>query len=457
MVVIDVLTPAEMRAVDEEADVDVEILIERAGAAVARSAIDMLDGVYGRTVVVIAGPGNNGADGRVAAALLKRAGMRVIVHEAASVPARIDACDLVIDAAYGTGMRDVWAPPDVGETAVLAVDIVSGIDALTGVAAGPFLPATRTVTFAAATPGHVLGTGRWATGELEVVDIGLDVSRSSIGIVERADALAWFDPRPASAHKWSRAVRVVAGSTGMTGAAVLTASAAMRAGAGIVHLSCPGIDAPGPLEAVDRRVAPFDWFSAVLDDLHRFHSLVIGPGLGREDYTAPSITEVVAAATIPVVIDGDGLFALAWNPQGAPTAVRGRTRPTVLTPHDGEYALLTGSAPGPDRVDAARRLAYDTGAVVLLKGVTTIIADPTGDVALVADADERLATAGSGDVLAGIIGAFLASGMSGFRAAALGAWVHGAAGRACWPVGTIASDLVDALPEVLSEIWRDQR
>lgn len=454
---IDVLTPAEMRAVDEAADVDVEILIERAGAAVADAAIDMLDGVYGRTVVVIAGPGNNGADGRVAAALLERAGMRVIVHDARSCPARIEACDLVIDAAYGTGMRDVWAPPDVGEAAVLAVDIVSGIDALTGAAAGPFLPATRTVTFAAATPGHVLGTGRWATGELDVVDIGLDVSRSSIGIVERADALAWFDPRPASAHKWSQAVRVVAGSAGMTGAAVLTASAAMRAGAGIVHLSCPGIDAPGPLEAVDRRLAPFDWFSAVLEDLHRFHSLVIGPGLGREDYTAPSITEVVAAATIPVVVDGDGLFALAWNPQGAPTAVRGRTRPTVLTPHDGEYALLTGSAPGPDRVDAARRLAYDTGAVVLLKGVTTIIADPTGDVALVADADERLATAGSGDVLAGIIGAFLASGMSGFRAAALGAWVHGAAARACWPVGTIASDLVEVLPEVLSEIWREQR
>ncbi len=446
-----------MQAVDDAADVDIDVLIGRASAAVAATAIDMLDGAYGRTVVVIAGPGNNGADGRVAAALLERAGLRVIVHDARSCPAQIETCDLVIDAAYGTGMRGVWAPPDIGDAAVLAVDIVSGIDALTGVAAGPFLPATRTVTFAAAKPGHVLSTGRWATGALEVADIGLDVSRSSIGIVERRDALAWFDARPVSAHKWSRAVRVVAGSTGMTGAAVLTASAAMRSGAGVVHLSCPGIDAPGPLEAVDRRVPAFDWFGPVLEDLHRFHALVIGPGLGREDYTAPSVTGVVAAATIPVVIDGDGLFALTWNPEGAPTAVRGRTRPTVLTPHDGEYGLVTGSAPEPDRITAARRLAYDTGAVVLLKGITTVIADPTGEVALVADADERLATAGSGDVLAGMVGAFLASGMSGFRAAALGAWVHGAAGRACWPVGTIASDLVDALPEVLSEIWREQR
>ena len=453
---IPVLTPAEMQAVDAAADVGVEVLVERAGAEVARVARAMLGGTYGRTVVVIAGPGNNGADGLVAARLLERSGVRVIVHDPHDCPDDVGECDLVIDAAYGTGFRGTWPAPSVSETPVLAVDLPSGIDALSGDAPGAYLSAARTVTFAAAKPGHVFGVGRWATGRLEVVDIGLDVSRSSIGIVGADDAVAWFRPRAASAHKWSRAVRVVAGSPGMTGAAMLTAQAAMRTGAGIVHLSCPGLEPNGPLEVVARRVAPFDWHASVLADLHRFHALVIGPGLGREDYTAPSITAVVSEATIPVVIDGDGLFALAWNSQGAPTAVRNRTRPTVLTPHDGEFALLTGSAPGSDRIGAARQLAYDTGAVVLLKGVTTVVADPTGEIALIADADQRLATAGSGDVLAGVIATLLASGLSGFRAAALGAWVHGAAGRRCAHVGAIASDLITELPGVLGEIDRGQ-
>jgi NAD(P)H-hydrate epimerase len=414
-----------MRLIDAAAPDPVEVLIARAGAAVSRAALRLLGGAYGRTVAVIAGP------------------------EAAACPAELLGFDLVIDAAFGTGFRGVWQAPMVGDSKVLAVDVPTGLDAQTGVVADGTLAADVTVTFAAAKPGHVLGSGPDVVGVLEVADIGLDIGEPSITIVERADVERWVPTRPRTAHKWRDAVRVIAGSPGMTGAARLAAAAAQRTGAGMVTLSSPGIEADAPIEAVDRRLPPFDWADTVLADLHRYHSLVIGPGLGREEHTVPSVVRTVLESVVPVVVDGDGLFAMSWNDEGTPAFLIEREVSTVLTPHDGEFALLTGSRPGPDRIAAAERLVESCGCVVLLKGATTVVAAPGAPTRLVVNGDQRLATAGTGDVLAGVIGALLAKGVGAAEAAAGGAWIHAESASLAGNAGLVASDLVAAIPAVL--------
>ena len=449
---IPIVTPEEMAAVDAAAPEPVEVLIGRAGAAVAWAARRMLGGTYGRTVTVIAGKGNNGNDGRAAAAILRRWGVRVNVVEAADCPAVLPVEHLVIDAAYGTGFRGEWWAPRVGAAPVLAVDIPSGVDGATGGAGQGVLAADRTVTFQATKPGLLFGAGRWLAGEVEVADIGLDVSRTHAHLVTRDDVARWWRPRPPSAHKWSRAVRVVAGSPGMTGAAQLAAGAAQRAGAGMVALSTPGIEPVAPPEVVGRRLPAFDWASGVLDDLDRYHAIVVGPGLGREEYTVASIRQLVLEAAIPVVVDGDGLFALAWSDAGASALLRRREAPTILTPHDGEHAILTGRRPDADRIAAARRLAEDTRSTVLLKGPTTVVAGPDGDVRVVTASDSRLATAGTGDVLSGIVAALVATGMPPLHAATSAAWLHAAAAELGPPVGLVAGDVVDALPRLLGTL-----
>ena len=449
---IPIVTPEEMAAIDAASPEPVDVLIERAGSAVARMARQMLGGTYGRRVNVIAGKGNNGNDGRAAARLLDAAGVRVRTFDAANCPPSLPDADLIIDGAYGTGFRGEWRAPRVGAAPVLAVDIPSGVNGLTGEASRGALPADRTVTFAALKPGLLLAAGRNLAGDVEVVDIGLDTTRARAHLVEGEDVAAWWRPRPPTAHKWSRAVRIVAGSPGMTGAARLAAGAAQRAGSGMVTLSSPGVEADAPPEVVRRRLPAFDWSATVLEDLHRFHAVVIGPGLGREEYTVTAVRATIRQAAIPVIVDGDGLFALAWDPDGAGPLVRRRESPTVLTPHDGEYGLLVGHRPDADRIDAVRRLAADLRAVVLLKGPVTVVGDPDGDVLVVASGDARLATAGTGDVLSGVIGALLGTGMDPFRAAASGAWIHAEAARRGPPVGLVAGDLVDVLPDVLAEL-----
>jgi NAD(P)H-hydrate epimerase len=451
--VIPVVTAAEMKAIDAASPEPVETLIARAGAAVAREARRMLGGTYGRRIAVLAGPGNNGADGRFAADLLRQAGVAVTVHDVGALPDSISGVDLVIDAGFGTGFRGTWTPPSIGALPVLAVDVPTGLDADTGQAADGTLGALRTVTFAAAKPGHVLGRGRELCGDLVVADIGLDVGSAQIGIVEAGDVASWLRRRPATAHKWSQAVRVVAGSPGMTGAAALTAGAAQRCGAGMVVVSMPGVSADVadtvlPIEAVHRAVAADGWAATVSADLDRFHALVIGPGLGRDPLTVAGVLELVESSPIPVVIDGDGLHAVA---QGEIERLRRRPAATVLTPHDGEHAQLTGSRPGDDRIAAARRLAAVSGATVLLKGPTTVVAGPAGGAWLIANGDQRLASAGTGDVLAGIVVALLAAGVRAEHAAAGGAWLHAAAG-ARQPHGLIASDLIAQLPTTLDEL-----
>jgi NAD(P)H-hydrate epimerase len=230
----------------------------------------------------------------------------------------------------------------------------------------------------------------------------------------------------------------------------MAAHAASRAGAGMVALSVPGQVVQGaPLEIVQRVIPRIEWSAAALDGLDRFKAAVVGPGLGREDGTNAETRRFVLEAALPMVVDGDALFALAWNADGAAALLRRRPAPTVLTPHDGEYKLLTGQPPSADRLVAARRLAADTGCVVLLKGPATVVAEPHGATLVVDAGDRRLATAGTGDVLAGIIGALLAGGLPAVEAAAAGAWVHGRAARHGHRLGFVASDLADLVPQVL--------
>lgn len=450
---IPVLTPEEMRAVDRAAPEPEAVLVERAGSAVAWEALSMLGGAYGRRVVVVAGKGNNGADGRVAADRLRRRGVRVEVIDAADQRQRLPRADLVIDAAYGTGFRGDYTAPDPAGAPVLAVDIPSGVDGLTGEAQDGAVRATATVTFAALKTGLLLGAGFEHAGRVSVADIGLDVSRSTIGVVEASDVAAWLPDRERDSHKWKSAIWMIAGSPGMTGAADMAARAAMRAGAGTVRLGIPG-QPPSPRfpEVVGRWLPPEGWDADVVaGELERMKALVMGPGLGRSDATAAAVRRLVAQAPVPMVLDADALFALG-SLDDPPRFLRNRPGPTVLTPHDGEFSRLAGCPPGPRRISAVRHLAFTTGATVLLKGSTTIVADPAGDVLLTTAGDARLATAGSGDVLSGVIGAFLAQGLDAPRAAAAGAFVHGTAAGLGWRRGLVAGDLLDLLPAVLNTI-----
>ncbi len=453
---IAVITPDQARAADAASPVPMATLIGRAGSAVARTAVSMMGGTYGRTVVVIAGPGNNGADGRHAARLLSDRGCRVVVVGTDPPPVDIlDAVghatggvDLVIDAAYGTGFRGSWDPPAVADALVLAVDVPSGLDAMTG-RFDRVLSASVTVTFQAAKPGLLFGDGPAVAGRIEVVDLGLSLPEPYAQWLTVDDVAGWLPRRAPGAHKWTTAVRLVAGSDGMSGAGSLAARSAFRAGAGMVRWSHVGGAVADPIEAVRERLPDTGWSSMVLSDLDRFGAAVVGPGLGRLGPTADEAAALIFSSSLPLVIDGDALFALTWNPHGSPATLRNRTGPVVITPHDGEYATLMGEPPGDDRIAAANRLVAETGAVVVLKGPTTVIAAPDGRTWLVNVGDERLATAGTGDVLSGVIGAFLAAGLPAWRAAAVAAWIHGDAARRC-AYGATASDIADAIAPAMA-------
>ena len=453
---IPVVTPDEMRVIDAAAPEPVDELIRRAGAAVAREAVDLLGGTYGRVVNVIAGRGNNGADGRDAAARLAARGVRVRVFEASACPPTLPAADLVIDAAFGTGYRPdparPWNAPAIGDAAVLAVDVPSGIDALTGVAGDGVLRAERTVTFQALKPGLLFAHGARLAGDVVTIDIGLDTDHIACHLVEESDVAEWWPRRDVDAHKWHGAVKVVAGSPGMPGAAELCTAAAARGGSGLVSLSAPGCTPRTRSEIVQHAVPAAGFCAEALCDIGRFGALVIGPGLGRNDDTLTAAHECIGEAPVPVVVDGDALFAAAWSGDGAGPLLRNRELPTVLTPHDGEFGMLTGERPGADRIASVRAAVTEFDATVLLKGPTTVVAAPGGRVLLVDRGDQRLATAGSGDVLAGLVGALLAAGVEPARAAAAGAWLHAAAAELGPAEGLLAGDIVELIPQAIEAL-----
>ncbi len=443
-----IVTVAEMRDIDRRFSEGEDVLIARAGRAVSRAAKSMLGGCYGRRVVVVAGPGNNGADGRVAAELLERCGVKVVVVPPGEHK-ELPRCDLVIDAAYGTGLHGEYDAPDTHGVAVLAVDIPSGVNGDTGEATHGAVKADRTVTFGALKPGHFLGSGPELCGELELVDIGLDTSGVTTHLLEKSDVIKSLPRVERESHKWRTAVAVVAGSPGMMGAAQLVASGAQRAGAGMVRLGSPGVDNRDMLvcEAVSVPIPSSEWCDAVLAMSNRASAFVIGPGIGREDSTVKQTRDVIAKIPVPIVVDADGLYALSI---GGTEFLKERDAPTILSPHDGEFARLSGHKPEVQRIEDVRSLARQSNAIVLLKGSTTVVASPDGSVLVTATGGPRLATAGTGDVLSGIIGAFLAQDMEPLVAAGAAAFVHGESAKLGPARGLIASDLPSLVSQWLS-------
>ena len=458
----ELLTPAEMARADALAaglGVPGPGLMEAAGRAVARAVRSRF--VPCRTLV-LCGPGNNGGDGYVAARLLAQEGWPVAVATLAPPRAGSDAggaaaawrgpnlpfrtaeaarADLVIDAVFGAGLvRDVdglAAEVLAAARRLVAVDVPSGIDGATGAVRG-FAPCVAlTVTFFRLKPGHLLLPGRTHCGEIVLADIGLPARvLETVRPAGFANTPAlWRLPRPDPAgHKYTRGHVTVLGGAAMTGAARLATEAARRTGAGMVTIAAPTTASA----AVYRAAAPGAIVTeAPIADLlvdPRRAVWVCGPGLGAEAARA-ALPELLRAGR-QVVADADVFTAFAANPQALMGAA-------VLTPHAGEFARAFGP-PGTDRIGATRAAAAHTGAVVLLKGADTIIAAPNGRWAINANAPPWLATAGAGDVLAGIIAGLLAQGLPAFEAAAAAAWLHGqAAGDA--GEGMVAEDLAKAL------------
>lgn len=448
-----ILSAAQMRAAEAAAiaaGTTALTLMERAAAGAARA---ILAHHPASSATVLCGPGNNGGDGWGIACLLAEAGVAVTVaaealpaSEPAATMARrwagqvvplIEAppAPLIIDALFGTGLARPL--PDGVQAALdrlrdhpatmVAIDIVSGVQADTGAALGRPLPATRTISFAAAKPGHVLGAGGALAGVLEVVDIGISTPGEC-----RLTARPRLLPLPRDTHKYARGhVLVVEGDLG--GAAALAGLAALRAGAGLVTLAGNGTHLPALALMRQRDEEAF----ALLDDA-RLKSVVIGPGLGSEA-RANGWLRRLRGGPRALVIDAGALALLDGGPIGSPA---------VLTPHEGEFVRLFGPI-GDDRIAAVQAAARAVAAVVLLKGAASIIAAPDGRVAINNHAAPWLATAGSGDVLAGMIGSLLAQGLPPFEAAQVAAWLHGEGGRRLGP-GGIADDLVALLPAVLA-------
>lgn len=458
-----VISVEEMQQVDADAPKPVDDLMDAAGYSVAIVAAEM-GATYGATVHVLCGRGNNGGDGYVAAKYLQRRGARVVVHylgfpepdspagrafdAAAAAGVRfapmsaVEPADLIIDALFGTGFHGSLPPEAAAWTStgspVLAVDVPSGLIGNTGHAEGPVFTADRTVTFHALKPCHVLGIGPDVCGPVTVVDIGLEGGHPHMGVVDASDVD--LTARSRTEHKWSvGAVATVGGMPGFTGAALLAARTALRAGAGVSSILTTAATA-----SVYETLAPEitaiqasetgswkDHASEVLGLLGRYDVLVVGPGL--EPAPPDFIDRLLSGFNSAMVVDAGALGAIERL-----DTILERSAPTVLTPHAGEFRRLTGMEPDHE---SAMRLADATGAVVVLKGNPTFVAGL--ELAVVDSGGPELATIGTGDVLAGLIAALLADGLPAEVAARIGAYLHGVAGARLSEGGAVvATDLV---------------
>ena len=423
------LTPAQMSRADALAN-NTESLMEAAGRAVARSIMQRCRKV---PVLVLAGPGNNGGDGKVAARYLAQEGWPVRVKDFREAePKDVSRAGLVIDAIFGAGLtRDLDERTIAllrAAQRIVAVDVPSGLDGATGQMRGYAPQAEFTVTFVRKKPGHLLFPGRALCGDVLRHDIGMpDAIIGQVGpdIWENGPGLFWLPKHSATGHKYSSGdVTILSGA--LPGAARLAAMAARRAGAGMVSIAAKDA-APLPEAGILLR---HENLSVLLEDLRR-KTWVVGPGLGLE-VAGKKLAQLVAAKGLAILADADALSACA----SAPERLRGVS---VITPHEGEFVRLFGPI-GPDKLAAARRAATLTGAVTVLKGPDTVIAAPDGLAAINANAPAWLATGGTGDVLAGLIAALLARGMAPFPAACAGVWLHGEAANAAGP-GMLAEDL----------------
>lgn len=435
---IPLLSSSQMRDADARAvgDVGVDALVNAAGTAVGLTAATMLETCYGARVAVLAGPGLNGGDGRVSARWLRSRGARVDVIEVASQPPSLAGYDLVIDAAFGLGCSRPYEAPHVGvATPVLAVDLPSGVDSDSGEILGSPLVADVTLALGALKPAHINGPSAALVGELRFAGLGI-VTEFDDGLIEDRD-LESLISIGSDDHKWVHAVEAFVGSPLMPGAAELVVRGALAGGASMIRLASRG-DISGYV-----RLPPEVVHGIEMTADRRCRAVVAGPGLGFD--AASWLRERLAEVDVPVVLDADGLD-LTLLPLTPPPG-----GPWILTPHDGEFARLTGRAVPANRIDAVRALARDTGCVVLLKGPTTILASPEGTLRVVMSGTPALATAGSGDVLAGLIAATIARGHDALSAGALAAHLHGRAG-ARMGVYAPSSELPGEVREILDQL-----
>jgi len=503
---IALLTAEEMRTLDrttiEEIGIPSAVLMETAGIAVADSVESLLDnlGLEEGPVLVLAGVGNNGGDALVTArhlvnratlvtivvfgdpakgssdfqaqwTIAEKLGLEVLVYSGdeptEALEAMLEVHAVVVDGLFGTGLSrpisglfaTVIQTVNESELPVVAIDLPSGIDADTGQILGDAIDATRTVSFAFPKIGHALYPGRSCSGALEIADIGIpyaladEIEPMAVQIDEEILDIA-IPPRASDSHKGTYGhLLVIAGTPSRPGSALLSGRAALKAGTGLVTIGSDvkTIDrlasAFGPLMGLEFGTDTLD-ADKILAELEGFTALVIGPSLIGDAHLSSLLKSVVSQAKLPVLLDAGALDALGT----APEWLRERRYPTILTPHPGEMRRLTGldtSTIQADRVDAARRYANTYQCTVVLKGASTVVADPDGEVGIILAGNPGMATAGTGDVLAGVIGGLLAQGVAAPLAACAGAYLHACAGdRAAeftGEAGLTASDLIEAL------------
>ena len=480
---LEVLTVQGMYAADAEAiaaGTTGVTLMERAGVAIAGE----IERRWSPTpVTVLAGPGANGGDGWVIARILAAKGWPIrmallgdratlkgdAAHHAGlweggveeARPEVLQGSGIVVDALFGAGLsrplegdaRRLVEAIAASTARVVAVDLPSGVAGDTGAVLGKAARAHLTVTFHRKKPGHLLLPGRTLCGEVVVADIGIPSdgpATASSGIYENAPKLWPGTPVPLdnAGHKYRRGHALIAGGGETTGAARMAARAALRAGAGLATIACPQTAFPIYAAAeLAVMVRPFDdiaGFANVLED-ERFSPLLLGPGLGAG---ARELVEAAGAVSRPMTLDADALTAFEDEPEALFRLTR--RAPSILTPHAGEFARLFGVDQG-SKLAQARNAAERSGAVVVLKGADTVIAAPDGRAAINANAPPTLATAGSGDVLAGIATGFLAGGADSFDAAAAAVWLHGDI-AAAFGSGLIATDLIEGIPSALRRL-----
>ena len=503
-----ILTPAEAGTLDRasaERGITVETLMENAGWAVARAASALVGRAYGYRAVVVCGKGNNGGDGLVAARHLERWGFGVTVllpaapdafrgaaalslrrfvdaggrcrHSSPGLLAReLDRADVVVDAIFGTGFRGspegefgaAIAAVDGAGVPVVAVDIPSGVEGETGAVRSSAVHADVTVTFGALKPGLVFYPGAGHAGRVEIADIGFppDLLQSDLSLVERTDVDRLLPEREAEAHKRTvGSVLILAGSRAMTGAGILAATSAYRAGGGLVTLAVPAGILPVvegaiteatflPLPETEEGTVAEEAWPILADRLAQVGAAGAGPGLTTHPSTSKLVRRLVAECPVPLVLDADGLNAFA----GQGVLLAAHRSPVVLTPHAGEFARLTGvpaTEVAEDRVGHARKAAAEFRCTVLLKGSRTVVSDPDGRSTVNATGGPFLATGGTGDVLTGAVAAMLAKKLSGFDAAMAAAFIHGLAGRIAVlreGEGTMASDVAAQLPAAIAVV-----
>jgi ADP-dependent NAD(P)H-hydrate dehydratase / NAD(P)H-hydrate epimerase len=492
---MEVLTTAEMERADRitiAAGTPGFALMLSAGQAVAEAAMDLVEE---GPILVVAGRGNNGGDGFVAAAELAARGREVSVSllcerdsltgDAASAargwkypvlpfnPHAIGKPALIIDALFGAGLnRPVKGEPhDMIEAVngngapILSVDLPSGINGTTGAVMGTAIRATETVTFFRRKPAHLLLPGRIHCGRVRVADIGIDarvlleIHPQTFENIPQTWQKSFPVPR-VDGQKYNRGhALVVSGDIAATGAARLSARGALRAGAGLVTLASPrdalAVNAAALTAVMVRAIDTVVEFGELLSD-KRLNALVIGPGAGVGERTHDFVLTALSAGR-HLVLDADALTSFADAPDRLFEAIKSASDPqVVLTPHEGEFPRLfsdiSNKHPHRSKLERVRAAAERSGAVVLLKGPDTVVAAPDGRATIAANAPPWLATAGAGDVLAGMIAGLLAQGVAAFEAASIGVWMHGEAAREAGP-GLIAEDLPEVLPAVFRRLY----